>query len=700
MHFATRIKMKRVTAVLCAATLASSMSVPAFALADESSADGSTASASATYAAAGASAEAAGGEGVANGPADGDASGASSDAAPGLVVASVTDPDQMADSVAAIGDTDANLAPSNDSASAASANALMSMLFTEDAITGTDVAIAGESQYDTAAEEAQYAFSSADTAIIANGVSAVDALSATSLAGAYDCPILLTGADDLPQVTIDTLQKLGVSRVFVVGGTSAVSDDVASQLQDAVGSEPIRLGGEDIIGTQLAIYDYGVENGLWSNQVIVAQGVFSIADPTSVSSLAFSQKMPVFLANADGQLEDRSIERLSAASDVTRVIVVGGTSAVTDEAQEAAVDAVSSASGADCETVRLGGPLLYDTSSEIAKWAVSEGYLNWDNAAFTTGIHPTDALAGSAVQAHDSSVMLLVDDDYYQTIEAARESGATFSQIKFLGGPMAVSEDTRARARTLLGYSYGSDDVSGTSYYSVGMTLSDFAAYEARTTGQSASSITASANPTNYEAGTSRYLQFADLSQGYSGKVTAEELDDYIAQMCVYSERSYGVKSNMRGLGATIIEAAQKYNVNEVYLMAHAAIESAWGCSQLSQGSYINFFGIAAYDDAPEMGAEEAANNGWSTPERAMLGGAEWISDNFINSGSSHSGNQNTLWKMRWDTQAASASSWLHQYATDLNWATNIARTMGSFYSVEGIALDDAGLDYEIPQFE
>lgn len=694
MHIATRTRMKRATATLCAVALASSVSFPTFALAGEEPAGELAAEVTA--------ASATSGDGAA-GASDAAASttdATASDAMPGVVVASMTDPDEMAESVAAIGDTDENLAASSDTAASASANALMSVLSTADTVTGTDVAIAGESQYDTAAEEALYAFSSADTAIIANGISAVDALSATSLAGAYDCPILLADTDDLPQATIDTLQKLGVTRVFIVGGTSAISDDVASQLQDVVGSEPIRLGGEDIIGTQLAIYDYGVANGLWSNQVIVAQGVFSIADPTSVSSLAFSQKIPVFLANADGQLEDRSLERLSAASDVTRVIVVGGTSAVTDEAQAQAVSAVSTASGADCETVRLGGPLLYDTSVEVAKWAVSEGYLNWDNAAFTTGIHPTDALAGSAVQAHDSSVMLLVDDDYYQTIEAARESGTTFSQIKFLGGTMAVSDDTRARARTLLGYTYGSDDVSETSYYSVGMTISDFAAYEAGATGQSTSSITESANPANYEAGTSRYLQFADLSQGYSGKVTAEELDDYIARMCVYSEQNYGVTSNMRGLGATIIEAAQKYNVNEVYLMAHAAIESAWGCSKLSQGAYINFFGIAAYDDAPEMGAEEAANNGWSTPERAMLGGAEWISNNFINSGSSHSGNQNTLWKMRWDTQAATASSWLHQYATDLNWATNIARTMGSFYNVEGIALDDAGLDYEIPQFD
>ena len=45
-----------------------------------------------------------------------------------------------------------------------------------------------------------------------------DALSATGLAGALDCPILLTGRDSLPDATAGALSRLGVTRVVVVGG--------------------------------------------------------------------------------------------------------------------------------------------------------------------------------------------------------------------------------------------------------------------------------------------------------------------------------------------------------------------------------------------------------------------------------------------------------------------------------------------------
>ena len=79
--------------------------------------------------------------------------------------------------------------------------------------------LAGETQYDTAAAEALAAYpSGCSTAVVASGESYVDALSATGLAGALDCPILLTGPDSLPDATAGARSRLGVTRVVVVGG--------------------------------------------------------------------------------------------------------------------------------------------------------------------------------------------------------------------------------------------------------------------------------------------------------------------------------------------------------------------------------------------------------------------------------------------------------------------------------------------------
>ena len=96
-------------------------------------------------------------------------------------------------------------------------------------------------QYDTAAAEALYSFTSSEYAIIANGITGVDALSATALAGALECPILLASFDYLPSATEQALKTLGVTKPILVGGTSALSEEVASEVQAATGGDPLRL---------------------------------------------------------------------------------------------------------------------------------------------------------------------------------------------------------------------------------------------------------------------------------------------------------------------------------------------------------------------------------------------------------------------------------------------------------------------------
>ncbi len=60
------------------------------------------------------------------------------------------------------------------------------------------VELQGTYAHDTAAIQALYTFESSEYAIIASGVTGIDALSATSLAGALNCPLLLSNTDNLP----------------------------------------------------------------------------------------------------------------------------------------------------------------------------------------------------------------------------------------------------------------------------------------------------------------------------------------------------------------------------------------------------------------------------------------------------------------------------------------------------------------------
>ena len=86
--------------------------------------------------------------------------------------------------------------------------------------------------------------------------------------------------------------------------------------------------------------------------------------------------------------------------------------------------------------------------------------------------------------------------------------------------------------------------------------------------------------------------------------------------------------SKLAGKGATFKAAEQKYGVNALYLVAHSALESAWGRSKIAKDKN-NFFGIAAYDDTPYTSATKFDN-----VDSGIMGAARWINSRYLhNSG-------------------------------------------------------------------
>ena len=86
--------------------------------------------------------------------------------------------------------------------------------------------------------------------------------------------------------------------------------------------------------------------------------------------------------------------------------------------------------------------------------------------------------------------------------------------------------------------------------------------------------------------------------------------------------------SKLAGKGATFKAAEQRYGVNALYLVAHSALESAWGRSKIAKDKN-NFFGISAYDDSPYTSATKFDN-----VDSGILGAARWINSRYLhNSG-------------------------------------------------------------------
>ena len=119
--------------------------------------------------------------------------------------------------------------------------------------------------------------------------------------------------------------------------------------------------------------------------------------------------------------------------------------------------------------------------------------------------------------------------------------------------------------------------------------------------------------------------------------------------------------SMLAGKGATFKAAEQKYGVNALYLVAHSALESAWGKSNIAKAKN-NFFGIAAYDSSPYTSATKFDN-----VDAGILGAARWINEKYLSNSSypargAHLGNK--------------VSGMNVNYATAPHWGESIASIM------------------------
>ena len=189
-------------------------------------------------------------------------------------------------------------------------------------------------------------------------------------------------------------------------------------------------------------------------------------------------------------------------------------------------------------------------------------------------------------------------------------------------------------------------------------------------------------DPEYYHDGAYKY-QFLNLSN--PNNVSVDELNKYLSG-----------KGVLEGHAEDFIDAANRYNLSELYLVTHAILETGSGTSTLARGVDVegtkvyNVFGIGAYDNsAVYSGSRKAYKEGWTSVRAAIMGGAEFISNMYVNASD---GRQNTLYKMLFNPDNPGE----HQYATDCEWATNQATILDRLFRI----FPNAVKSYEIPVYE
>jgi SpoIID/LytB domain protein len=151
--------------------------------------------------------------------------------------------------------------------------------------------IAGDTRYRTAANIAYYLPNKPEIIITSGSENSSDALSVASYAAKNEIPILLTHSTNLPNEVSEYIRNRGVSKVTVIGGNEAVSENVINQIRTSGVGDITRISGATRYETSIAIakaFNYDLSN------VFVARGdVFIDALPGAV--LAAKYNAPVIL---------------------------------------------------------------------------------------------------------------------------------------------------------------------------------------------------------------------------------------------------------------------------------------------------------------------------------------------------------------------------------------------------------------------
>lgn len=280
----------------------------------------------------------------------------------------------------------------------------------------------GDNRYKTSYQAANelkesLGIDSFDAVVLATGQNFADALSGSYLAYVKNAPILLTnGKDDASTVKAYLNENLSSDgTVYILGGTSAVSEDVEKALE---GFHIIRLKGNNRYETNMEILKAAE---VTAEDMIVCTGT-GYADSLSASAV----KKPILLVS--DQLSDVQEAYLDSLEG-DMFYIAGGTAAVPFDVETDLREFGT--------TKRLGGSTRYETSVRIAE----EFSADPSAAVIAYGGNFPDGLCGGPLAASMDAPLIITHEDAVYTAYNYVNS-REIKEGLVLGGTVALSDVT------------------------------------------------------------------------------------------------------------------------------------------------------------------------------------------------------------------------------------------------------------------
>ena len=281
--------------------------------------------------------------------------------------------------------------------------------------------LVGAGRWETAIEVSKKGWSKSDKAVIVNDSSIADALAATPFAEAEDAPILLTGKDKLNEKTKEELKRLGVKKVYVIGGENTLTKNIETELK-ALNIEIDRIQGATRELTALAIAER-LDKIKDISEIAVVNGTKGLADAVSIAAVAADKDMAIILSNS--KEGTKASDEFINKEDIKTSYVIGGPNTVSNEVL-----------GKLPNAKRINGMDRNETNAKVLEAFYTEKEL--DNAYVAKdGMgkedHLIDALAVGVLAAKNDSPVIIVGNKLNQMQKDVTNT-KSFKTVTQIGG--------------------------------------------------------------------------------------------------------------------------------------------------------------------------------------------------------------------------------------------------------------------------
>jgi|GEM_PF-1483211 len=298
------------------------------------------------------------------------------------------------------------------------------------------VRLSGKDRFLTAASISAKGWTSAQNVVLVSSTGFADALAGVPLAYALDAPILLTDGKTLGKSTADEIKRLGAKKVYILGGTGVIGENVEKTLADD-GLTVKRISGRTRYETAEKIAEEMKSMGAVKSKTVFIANGGNYPDALAAGPVAAITGSPILYAPQGKGMTDGTsacIKKLGS----TEAVILGGEAAVSKQAAEDLGDD-------GLKTQRCGGSTRYDTAVKInEKYA---DIFSGKAVCFATGSNFPDALAGGVLAGKVKAPLVLVDQG--AKLESVQKfvGSANPNDVYVFGGSSVVSD-------SLVGYCF------------------------------------------------------------------------------------------------------------------------------------------------------------------------------------------------------------------------------------------------------